>query len=116
MIGATDYGAEAARLARDAAVQLRNIEPAQSRSDNRTRAVRAAIAADEVLRLLRGADSGRTVILHILQDAAPATVPSDVLRHASGIQEFARRIRELRDDGYDIRATGSGYRLIVTHS
>ena len=112
----TDNDEKATRLAREAALRLRHIQPDEPRSANRLRAVQAAIAIDEVVRLLRGADSGRTVILELLRDAASDSVPSDVLRHASGIQEFARRIRELRDDGYDIRATGSGYRLVGLRS
>ncbi len=112
-VDTADTRSQAARLAHDAATQLRRLRPERSRAENRAHAVRAAIATEEVLRLLRGASSGRAAILEILQDAAPETVPSNVLRHASGIQEFARRVRELRDDGYDIRATGDGYRLIV---
>ena len=40
-----------------------------------------------------------------------AAVPAAELRFASGIQEFARRVRELREEGYDIRSTGDGYLL-----
>lgn len=104
---------QAAQLAAGAAVELRRIDTGRPRSVNQAHAVHAAIIIDEVLRLLRGADSGRTVILELLRNAAPAVVSSDVLRHASGIQEYARRIRELRDDGHDIRATGNGYRLLI---
>lgn len=104
---------QAAQLAAEASVELRRIDTGRPRSINRAHAVHAAIMIDDVLRLLRGADSGRMVILELLQSAAPAVVPSDVLRHASGIQEYARRIRELRDEGHDIRATGNGYRLLI---
>jgi biotin operon repressor len=49
--------------------------------------------------------------LALLEDASPNAVTADELRYASGIQEFARRIRELREQGFDIRPTGDGYRL-----
>jgi biotin operon repressor len=48
----------------------------------------------------------------MLEDAAPRSVSIEELRFASGIHEFARRVRELREEGYDIQSTGEGYLLI----
>ena len=79
--------------------------------ENRRHAVRAAILIDDLLKELRSGRSGRAVILEMLKDAAPGAVPAAELRFASGIQEFARRVRELREEGYDIRSTGDGYLL-----
>lgn len=101
--------AELAELAIDA---LRRVEATDPSSDNQSRVVEAAIATEEMARRLREGRSGRDVILELLKAAFPDAVPTEFLRHASGIQEFARRIRELRVElGYDVVATKSGYLL-----
>ncbi len=102
-----------AELAASAIEALRLVDDADSTLDNQRRVVEAAVAAEEMARKLRGTKSGRDTILELLKAASPDEVSADFLRHASGIQEFARRIRELRVEfGYDVEATTSGYRLL----
>jgi biotin operon repressor len=98
-------------LAGEAVSALRRISRSRGLAANRRDAVDAAIRVDRLLKLLRGTDSGRALILALLEDASPNAVTADELRYAAGIQEFARRIRELREQGFDIRPTGDGYRL-----
>ena len=102
-----------AELAAKAIATLRLVDELDSTLDNQRRVVEAAVATEEMARRLRGSRSGRDVILELLKAAFPDEVSTDFLRHASGIQEFARRIRELRVElGYDVEATKSGYRLL----
>ena len=101
-------------LAEFAITALRRVNEDEETVRNQERVVGAAIAVEEMARRLRQGLSGRDVILGLLKSAHPDEVPSEVLRHASGIQEFARRIRELRVEfGYDIVSTGSGYALLA---
>lgn len=105
-------GLSLADLAELAIAALRRVNEADPNLDNQTRVVEAALATDEMARRLRGGKSGRDVILELLKAAFPGEVPTEFLRYASGIQEFARRIRELRVElGYDIEATSAGYVL-----
>lgn len=106
-------GISLAELAAEAIAALRLVSETDSVPDNQRRVVEAAVATEEMARRLRGGKSGRDVILELLKAASPDEVSADFLRHASGIQEFARRIRELRVElGYDVEATKSGYRLL----
>jgi hypothetical protein len=100
------------RLAKEASGLLRNISIGRSDEDNRQDAVEAAILVEQLLKALRRGRSGREVILEMLTEAAPDPVSIQVLRFGSGIQEFARRVRELREAGHDIRSTGDGYVLL----
>lgn len=101
-------------LAEFAITALRRVDEEDETVRNQERVVEAALAVEEMARHLRHGRSGRSVILDLLESAYPEEVPSEVLRHASGIQEFARRIRELRVEfGYDIVSTGSGYALLA---
>jgi hypothetical protein len=101
-----------ADLAELAIAALKQVNDSDPNLDNQTRVVEAALVIDEMARRLRGGKSGRDVILEFLRAAFPGAVPTDFLRYASGIQEFARRIRELRVElGYDIEATNTGYML-----
>lgn len=100
------------RLAKEAWGLLRNISISRSDEDNRADAVRAAILVEQLLKDLRRGRSGRELILKMLTEASPEPVSLAELRFGSGIQEFARRVRELRKEGYDIRSTGDGYVLI----
>lgn len=100
------------RLAKEASGLLRHISIGRSDDDNRHDAVKAAILVDQLLKDLRRGRSGRQVILEMLSEASPDPVSIAELRFGSGIQEFARRVRELREEGYDIRSTGDGYVLI----
>ena len=102
-----------AELAAKAIAALRLVDETDSERDNQRKVIEAAVAIEEMARRLRGGSSGRDVILELLKAASPDEVSADFLRHASGIQESARRIRELRVEfGYDVEATGSGYRLL----
>lgn len=94
--------------------ELRSVSGDAEVQTNRVKLVRAAVALEDALRALRGDASGREIILELLREASPRSVDSNVLRHASGIQEFARRIRELREEGYDIETLGTSYRLVET--
>ncbi len=106
-------GSSLAELAAIAIEALRLVDETDSTLDNQRRVVEAAVATEEMARQLRGTKSGRDVILELLKAAFPDEVPADFLRHASGIQEFARRIRELRVEfGYDVEASKSGYKLL----
>lgn len=62
-------------------------------------------------------DSARIRIRNYLIKHVGEIVPGDVLREISGIQEWARRVRELRvEDGYEITELGgSTYRLESPH-
>ena len=100
------------RLANEASGLLRHISIGRSDDDNRQDAVQAAILIDQLLKDLRRGRSGRQVILEMLREASPDPVSIAELRFGSGIQEFARRVRELREEGHDIRPTGDGYVLI----
>jgi biotin operon repressor len=54
----------------------------------------------------------RSKILDLLQARVGDWVSGDELREVSGIQEWARRVRELRvQDGYDIEESAGRYRL-----
>lgn len=106
-------GSSLAELAAQAITALRLVSETESTLDNQRRVVEAAVATEEMARLLRGAKSGRDTIFELLKAASPDEVSADFLRHASGIQEFARRIRELHVEfGYDVEASTSGYRLV----
>jgi biotin operon repressor len=61
----------------------------------------------------RHGDGGKNKILSYLQARVGKSVPGEELAEASGIQEWARRVRELRvQDGYEITEVGSStYRL-----
>lgn len=98
-------------LAAAAIRELRAISNGADDDENRAHAVRAAVTVERLIRRLRDGASGRQVILDMLEAAHPDPVSADVLRHASGIQEFARRIRELREEGYAIESLGNSYRL-----
>jgi biotin operon repressor len=103
---------KAERMAREASLVLRRISADRSIDENRREAVQAAILIERILKDLRDGRSGRSLIIEMLEDASPRPVSTEELRFASGIQEFARRIRELRTEGYDIQSTGDGYLLI----
>jgi biotin operon repressor len=107
----TDRTPTEERLAKEASALLRRISIGRSDEDNRHDAVQAAILVEQVLKDLRRGRSGREVILEMLSEASPEPVSIAKLRFGSGIQEFARRVRELRDEGHDIRSTGDGYVL-----
>ncbi|MEU5826311.1 hypothetical protein [Micromonospora tulbaghiae] len=66
--------------------------------------------------LLGGA---RTAVLAYLRQRVGQAVTAGELEGVSGIEEWTRRIRELRDLGWDIEALGSGpgrsYRLRADH-
>lgn len=100
-------------LAREALGLLRRISEDQPDEINRRDAIKAAMLVDEILKLLRRGSSGRDVILQMLLEASPREVSIAELRFGSGIQEFARRVRELREEGHDIQSTGDGYVLIL---
>lgn len=100
------------RLAKEASGLLRHISISRPDDDNRHDAIQAAILIDQLLRVLRRGRSGREMILEMLMQAAPEPVSIAELRFGSGIQEFARRVRELREVGHDIRPTGDGYVFI----
>jgi hypothetical protein len=104
------------QLASEAVEALKRVSRSRTVEANRRNAVDAAVRVDRLLKVLRGKQSGRSVILALLKDAAPDAVTTDELRYASGIQEFARRIRELREEGFAIRPTGDGYRLDASNS
>lgn len=58
------------------------------------------------------AGSGRTRILHYLQQRENEVVTGEELSRVAGIRDWARRVRELRKDGHDIEYVGDGsYRL-----
>ena len=61
----------------------------------------------------RRGDGGKNKILSYLQARVGKSVHGEELAEASGIQEWARRVRELRvQDGYEITEVGSStYRL-----
>jgi hypothetical protein len=105
-------GAPLKELAAVAIVALREVDESDLSADNQSRVVKAAMITEEMARRLRGDRSARDVILELLKAAYPDEVPAEFLRHASGIQEFARRVRELRVElGYDVVATKAGYLL-----
>ncbi len=91
---------------------LRHVSDSADRVSNHRAAVDAAILVDDLVQLLRGEESGRAIILGMLTAAYPRSVPAREMRYASGIQEFARRVRELRQEGYDIASDGESYRLV----
>lgn len=81
--------------------------------EKRHRLVEATLALSELAKLLRGDRSGSAVVLDELKAAYPAPVPRSVLQALSGIQEWARRLREHRvESGFEIEFDGSGYRLV----
>lgn len=93
---------------------LRHIRQEATDGENRAWLVEAATALESLAKRLRGDLSGRDLVLELLKAAHPKSVPAAALRTASGIQEFARRIRELRVQyGYDIETTPDGYRLVA---
>ncbi len=56
--------------------------------------------------------SARSRILHYLQAHEGEIVSADELTEVAGIRAWARRIRELREEGHDIEHVGEGrYRL-----
>jgi hypothetical protein len=71
------------------------------------------LASGEVRQSLLG--GARTAVLAYLRQRVGETVPAASLGGVSGIREWARRIRELREAGWDIECLGSGadapYRL-----
>ena len=100
-------------LAVDAIDALAKIDSDSPPSENQALMSEAASYLEEMAKLLRGDLSGREVVLELLKAAYPYEVRRDALRHVSGIQTSARRIRELRvQDGYRIEATEGGYRLL----
>lgn len=58
--------------------------------------------------------SARNTILKLLKARSPKLVTFGEIRRAVGIQEWPRRIRELRAEGWEIEAVSSprGYRLV----
>lgn len=87
-------------------------------SDDRDRVTNLAnlAQASEALRAiaveLRGDMSGRDAIREALTSAYPNGLSGVLLREVSGIQEYARRVRELRvEEGFDIERFEDGYRL-----
>lgn len=96
-------------------VVIRDLEAARSATNHglkRTHLIEAARGLDRLAKLLRGNSSGREAVLVALVDAYPGAVDGPTLRFLSGIQEFARRVRELRvESGYDIEADRGSYRL-----
>ena len=94
---------------------VRDLEAARfAPNDDRKREhlIDAAQGLDRLAKLLRGDSSGREAVLAALVDAYPEPVDGPTLRFLSGIQEFARRVRELRvEEGYDIEANRGRYRL-----
>lgn len=92
------------------------IEEATEEDAERRALVRASVALESLAKELRGNRSGKDMILETLMAAFPDPVPGSVLRTVSGIQEFGRRIRELRvEDGYDVVYDGDSYRLRSFH-
>jgi len=56
--------------------------------------------------------SARSRILHYLEAHEGEAVSADELNEVAGIRAWARRIRELREEGHDIEHVGDGrYRL-----
>jgi biotin operon repressor len=55
--------------------------------------------------------SGRSRILRLLQHRAGQEVSGEEIAEVAGISEWARRIRELRADGYAIDERAGFYRL-----
>lgn len=103
-----------AKLTARAVEALRDL-PTDRAPDRRSRRlIEAAQAIDDLGRLLRGRRSGRQMIFDTLRSAYPDPVPGSVLRTVSGIQEYARRIREIRETGYRIDSTPAGYRLVLS--
>lgn len=96
---------------------IRTIELVQTRIEDddtlRLALVQLSGSIETLARHLREGRSGRDTILLILQTSYPDPVSSTTLRVLSGIQEHARRIRELRvESGYDIASEANGqYRL-----
>lgn len=73
------------------------------------KSVRAQLPPDESR---RRPGSARTRIRDYLESRAGEIVSADELAEVAGIHAWARRIRELRDAGYDIEHLGGGrYRL-----
>ena len=50
-------------------------------------------------------------ILDLLKAEHPNAVGRDDIREAAGISEWARRVRELTEEGWDIETLPDGYRL-----
>src|SRR5687767_6729502 len=75
---------------------LRLVDQSDSPDEQQRRVAEAAVLVEQVAKRLRGPKSGRDVILELLKSASPEEVQTKFLRHASGIQEFGRRIREFR--------------------
>jgi biotin operon repressor len=102
---------------RRAAEELARLVSEESPDPASLARVRAQIRAVEVelagpkKRASRG-QGGRFVILGYLKSHVGQWVSGDELREVSGIQEWARRVRELRvEDGYPITHGHQGYRL-----
>lgn len=55
--------------------------------------------------------SAKGKILALLRQRCPHEVSRDAIRQAAGISEWARRVRELDQEGWDIETTPTGYRL-----
>ena len=82
---------------------------------------RAAMAELEQAEHLAGGDRHRSpsgkgakgrILAHFLSKGLDTPVSGQELRRISGIQEWARRVRELRvEEGWDIRYDGNVYRL-----
>jgi len=90
-------------------------------ADEILRRVRSAMAALEEAELLAGAGGGPAppgkgakgrILAYFLSRGIDVPVLGPELRRISGIQEWARRVRELRvEGGWDIRYDGHAYRL-----
>lgn len=84
---------------------------------------RSAMAALEEAELLAGGGGGRAprgqgakgrILAYFLSRGLDVPVLGPELRRISGIQEWARRVRELRvEEGWDIRYDGNAYRLMA---
>lgn len=60
----------------------------------------------------RGKGAKGRILAYFLERGIDAPVSGQELRRVSGIQEWARRVRELRvEEGWDIRYDGNAYRL-----
>lgn len=86
---------------------------------------RAAMAELEIAERLAGGSSGPAppgkgakgrILEYFLSRGVDVAISGQELRRTSGIQEWARRVRELRvEEGWDIRYNGDAYRLMSDH-
>lgn len=55
--------------------------------------------------------SAKSRILTLLKERHPSLVPRDEIREVANVSEWARRLRELSEEGWDIETMPDGYRL-----